>query len=322
MPEKLKTRKKLERWVVRRALAGALLLTRLFPLRSIGRLSRMMADLGYHLVSRNRKLALANLSLVYGKTKSPQEIREMAREVVRFGARCAFELMLYYGRGTLKDACKLVTEAEGLERLHEALRKKKGVIGLSAHLGNFVILGSKLTSLGYPCAAIMRQMRDEQLEQIFTEIRQEIRQVTFPKFPLSRSVRQSLRWLSEGKTLAIYIDQRSKSGALVDFLGLPTCTAAGAAFFALKSKAPVLPMFVIQRDDGYYKLMVGPEVEVIDTGNLKADSYTNTARFAKVVESYIRQYPTQWFWFDNRWKRLHKSRRSYPRGNAVSRERA
>jgi len=307
MSEKLTTKKKLERWVVRRALAGGLVAARLFPLKGVGGLSRAMADLGYHLLNRNRKLALANLSLVYRTTKSPSEIRDMAREVLRFGARSALELMLYYGRGTIEDACALVKETEGLDRLDEALRRGKGAVGLCAHLGNFILLGSKLNSLGYPCGTIMRQMRDEQLEEIFSEIRQWVGQVTIPKFPLSRSVRQSLDWLSRGHILMMHIDQRSERGAVVDFLGMPTSTATGAAFFALKSKAPVLPMFIIRRGDGSYKLIIGPEVEVIDTGNLKADSYANTARFAGVVESYIRQYPTQWFWFDRRWKRIHRS---------------
>lgn len=308
MSEKLNAKKKIERWVVRRALAGTLCLTRLFPLKRIGRLSQVLAGLGYHILSRNRKLAIANLSLVYGRTKSPKEIRGMARQVFCFAAKGAFELMLYHGRGEAAHVCELVNETEGLEHLDEALAEKKGVIGLCAHLGNFTLLGAKLNSLGYPCAAIMRQMRDQQLEKIFDDIRRQTRQIAISKFPLSRSVRQSLSWLSQGNILAMYIDQRSKSGAVVDFLGLPTSTATGAAYFALKSKAPVLPMFVIQRDDGGYKLIVGPEVDVVDTGSLKADTHTATARFAKVVESYIRQYPTQWFWFDNRWKRIHKSR--------------
>jgi KDO2-lipid IV(A) lauroyltransferase len=268
----------------------------------------MMADIGYHVVRRNRQLALANLSLAYEGTKSPSEIREMARAVLRFGSACAFELMFDYGRGTIRDSSKRVTEVQGLERFREALRKEKGVIALCAHLGNFILVGTALNSLGCRCATIMRQMRDEQLEQILTEIRQEMEQFVIPKFPISQSVRQSLNWLSRGNVLAMYIDQRSESGAIVDFFGLPTSTATGAAYFALRSKAPVLPMFVLRRDDGFYKLVIGREVELTDTGNPKANTFTNTARFAKVVESYIRQYPTQYFWFDRRWKRLYRSR--------------
>lgn len=295
--------------MVRRSVNAGLLLTRLFPMRAIGWLSRGAGSLGYHVLGRNRKLALANLSLVYGRTKSPGEVREMVREVFRFGSRCAFELMLYCGRGDAADIYELVRETDGLEHLDKALRKGKGVVGLCGHVGNFVLLGGKLNSLGYRCATIMRQMRDEQLEQMFSEIRRKVGQIWISKFPLSQSVRQSLTWLSEGKILAMYVDQRSQTGAIVDFLGLPVLTATGTAFFALKSKAPVLPMFIIRRDDGHYELKIGPEVEVIDTGNIKADIYTNTAKFVKVIESYIRQYPTQWFWFDSRLKWMHKAKR-------------
>jgi len=308
MRERLTIRKRLERWIVRRGLAGGLSFTRLLSLGAIARLSRVLADLGYYALGRNRRLAIQNLSLAYGKTKSPSQIREMAREVFRHGSRSAFELMLYYGRGRIRDTCELVKEKEGLEHLDKALGKGKGVVGLCAHLGNFILLGLTLNSLGYRCTTIMRQMRDEQLEEMFTALRNQMQQITIPKFPLSRSVRECLSWLSQGNILPMYIDQRSKTGAVVDFMGLPTSTATGAAYLALRSGAPVLPMFVLRRDDGFYKLLIGPEVEVVDTGKLKADIHTNTARFAKVVESYIRQHPTQWFWFDRRWKQFHGAR--------------
>ncbi len=309
MDQTLSKRIRIERWFVRRALGTAISLTRLFPLRAVGRLSRIMADLAYYVLSRNRKLALQNLSLAYGRQKSPTEIREMAREVFRFGSRSAFELLVYHGRGNISEAWEMVKETEGLDHLEGALRKGKGAIGLCAHLGNFIILGLVLNSLGYRCATIMRQMRDEQLEEMFTDIRQKMRQTVIPKFPVSRAVRGSLRWLAQGNILAMYMDQRSESGVIVDFLGLPTSTAEGAALFALRSKAPVLPMFVLRRDDGFFRLLIGPEVEVVETGNLNRDTFTNTARFAEVVASYVRQYPTQWFWFDRRWRRFHKSGR-------------
>ncbi len=308
MSRKLKTRRSVERWIVRRGLAAGLFLTRLFSLESVAWVSRMLADVGYYALGRNRRLAIQNLSLVYRKVKPPSEIRKMVREVFREGSRAAFEVMLYYGRGRVRDACQLVKETQGLEHLDRALQKGKGVVGLCAHLGNFVILGMTLDLFGYKFASIMRQMRDEQLEEMFTTIRNEMRQVTIPKFPLSRSIRDSLGWLDGGNILAMYIDQRSKGGAIVDFMGLPTSSAPGAAYFALRSGAPVLPMFVLRREDGFYKLLVGPEVPVVDTGNLKEDMHTNTGRFAKVAESYIRQYPTQWFWFDRRWKQFHKVR--------------
>jgi KDO2-lipid IV(A) lauroyltransferase len=308
MDERVTTRKRLERWFVRQALAGGLSFSRLFSLRKIGRFSRVLADLSYHLLSRNRKLAIANLSLVYGKTRSPTQIREMARASFREGARSAFELMHFFGQGRIEDGCKLVRETEGLENLRKAVDKGKGIVALSAHFGNFILLGSTLNRLGHPCGSIMRQMRDSRLEAMFTDIRNEMVQITFPKFPFSHSVRESLRWLSRGNILVMYVDQRSKDGAIVDFMGFPTSTATGAAYFALCSGAPVLPMFVLRREDGFYKLVIGPEVPVVTTGAFKTDMYTNTARFAKVLELYIRQYPTQWFWFDRRWRQFHEKK--------------
>ena len=106
-------------------------------------------------------------------------------------------------------------------------------------------LGAVLDSLGYRCASIMQQMRDERLEQMFATVRSRMRQTVIPKWPVSRSIRKLLTWPSDENVLAIYIGQRSETWAIVNFMGLPTSTATGAVKIAsVKGTAPANPSYV------------------------------------------------------------------------------
>lgn len=296
-------KKRLERWFGRQWVKLIMLATRFLTVKRARTLGRILGNLGFYLIPRHRRTAIRNINLIYGKEKSKRELQEMIRRTFVRASSFGWEMLYLYAHGkTERQMEELIAKVEGLENLKAAMERGKGVIGLGAHLGNFTILGAKLNALGFPCTAIMRQMRDGKLENIFREMRLKLGQRWIPKFPVSRAIRESIAWLKEGKLLMLYIDQRSGQGIEVDFMGIPTPTPTGAAVFALKTGAAVLPIVNVEDRNGLYKLIIGKEIPVIKTGNRKKDIFENTTRFNKVIEKYIRLYPDQWFWFHNRWK--------------------
>ncbi len=297
------TKKRIERWFGRQWLNLIVLATRFLTLERVRTFGRVLGNLSFYLIPRHRRAAIRNINLIYGKEKSKKELQEMIRRTFIHASYFGWEtLYLYVHCQSGKTMDDLVKKVEGLEHLKMAMARGKGVIGLGAHLGNFSILGRKLDTLGFPNTAIMRQMRDKKLESFFSTMRGKFGQHWIPKLPVSRAIKESIAWLRQGKILMIYVDQRSGKGIKVDFMGVPTPTPTGAAVFALKTGATVLPIVNIQDGDGSYKLTIGEEVPVVKTDDYKKDIFVNTARFNKVIEKYIRQYPDQWFWFHNRWK--------------------
>ncbi len=279
------------------------LLSSFMSLKALEKLSKVWGDIGYFLVFRHRQRTIANMRLVYGDEKSLAEIKRMTRQIFRNLCRYTSELVYFCSRDKVRKATILIDTVEGEEHLRQAYEKNKGVIAITAHFGNFLLTGKKLSDMGYRTASIMRQMKDEKLEELFTKWRNEkMGQHTILKLPLSKSVRESIDWLGKGGILVMYIDQRSGSGIWVDFLGMSTLTATGAAVFALRTKAPVLPLFILNYKPGLYKMVIEPPVRIDNTGERKKDIETNTAKFSKVIEKYVRKYPTQWFWVHNRWK--------------------
>jgi KDO2-lipid IV(A) lauroyltransferase len=92
-------------------------------------------------------------------------------------------------------------------------------------------------------------------------------------------------------------------GEFVDFFGYPASTTTSIARLAMRTDAAVVPAFTIWDSDlGKYRIHFEPMVETVRTGDDNADALTNTARYTKVIEEFVRRYPDQWLWVHRRWK--------------------
>lgn len=301
------TKRRIESWFGRQWVKAIALITRPLSLGGTRKLARVLGKMAFLCIPRHRRTALKNIELIYGKEKPKKELRRIGEETFIHASIFAWEFLYYYSHNfRAKDIRKLVKGVEGLEHLKEAYARGNGVIAIGAHLGNFVLLGSTLRSFGFSSTSIMRQMRDSKLENMLNSLRIGWGENWIPKLPVRRAIKESISWLREGKLLMLYMDQRSGKGVTVDFMGIPTPTPSGAAVFALKTGAAVLPVFNVRDTKGDYKLVIGEEVEVTKTGDQKKDIFENTARFNKAIEKYIHKYPYQWFWFHNRWKGVIK----------------
>jgi KDO2-lipid IV(A) lauroyltransferase len=123
--------------------------------------------------------------------------------------------------------------------------------------------------------------------------------------PKDDFVRGLLAAMKGGETVGILMDTNMTppQGVFVDFFGIPACTASGLARIALRTDAAVVPGFTIWDESlRKYRLHFDPALELVRTGDLEADIVTNTQKFTKVIEDYVRRYPEQWLWVHRRWK--------------------
>ncbi len=252
----------------------------------------------YHLVPRQRLIALHNLRRAFPE-KSAEEILKIARGVYRNMGIVAAEFF-DIPRLTKENIAALV-EAEGLENCEKALAKGRGVLMFGAHFGNWELEAVAASLLIKPLAAIYRPLDSALLDQLVLRVRTATGNMLLDK---NRAMRAMLRSLKRNELLGILIDQNvdTYEGVFVDYFGRPACTTDGLAVLALHTGAPVLPACMARLPDGRYRLVIGPEVEVADTGDRNADILANTQRFTKVIEQTVRQYPDQWLWVHQRWK--------------------
>ena len=88
----------------------------------------------------------------------------------------------------------------------------------------------------------------------------------------------------------------------VNFFGQAAATTPTLGLMAVRTGAPVVPVFCWPQEDGRYRVIYLPEVTVEPTGDRGADAYRLTALCTQLIEDQIRARPDFWSWMHQRWK--------------------
>ncbi len=263
--------------------------------------ARRLGIILYYLVGNHRKRSLYNLNIVFGKTKSKQEIKDIAKAAFQDFVKTGFEMVSF--ECTPLEITRKLFIIEGREHLDAALARGKGVIALTAHFGNFIVLHGRLGIEGYKINCVVKAMRDKGVEDIIHKMRNGQGMNTIYVHPNARCVKACHNALASNEILVLLNDQPQKNGVEVEFFGKPVWTAPGPASLALSAEASVVPMFIIRNTDDTHRLVISEPIELIRTGDRKQDLAVNTQAFTKITESYVLRYPEQWAWNQRRWRR-------------------
>lgn len=199
---------------------------------------------------------------------------------------------------------------EGIEHIDNARQNGKGVIILTAHFGNWELLAAGLSLSGYPFNAIVKQIKSQGLDKLVRHHREMVGAVCIDR---DRSVRTALRSLKRNELLCILADIDTKTdGVFVDFFGRLAYTPYGAVAISLKTGAALIPTFIVRQDDDSHLIFIEPPLNLYRSGDWDTDLKINSSRFTKVIEGYIRRYPTQWIWMHRRWKTRPGDNRKSP----------
>ncbi len=201
-------------------------------------------------------------------------------------------------------------EGNSRENLDAAFKEGQGVIGISAHFGNFPLMLLYLAQMGYPTNAIIRPSRDEIIEKDFQASRSRLGLKTVHSYPREACVAQSLKALRDKELLVVLLDQNtgSKSGVYVDFFGQKAGTATGPIIFAMRTGAPLLPIFTLrQGDSDRHKLVIEKHFYLEQKATDEETIQYNVQKLTNIIEGYIRKYPAEWGWMHRRWKSRPKS---------------
>lgn len=263
------------------------------------RLAKRLANLLYLIPLKHRKIIFANLRFAF-KEKSEKEISKLAKSVYQNLTLSFFEVLTLPSE---PRGYNQAIEVLGLENLDQALLPGKGVIAISCHLGNFVLLGEKIASLGYPFTLVMRDPKDKRVAKFFRKVsdKQEVKVIL--DRPITACVRSCFASLKKREILYLMLDQNvSEGGVFVNFFGKEASTHTGPVVFSLKTGAAIIPMFIVRKDN-HHQIIIEPEVKLKKFSNYEEDLLGNTAVLSEIIESFIRRYPEQWWWLHQRWKR-------------------
>lgn len=185
---------------------------------------------------------------------------------------------------------------EGEENLRKALAKRKGVVALSAHLGNFMMIGIGLGAAGYPFNVVVKQPRDQKFARLFDHYRALVRTKTISSRPRREAARQILKALRKNEVVLLVADEFKSGGVEVEFLGCRVSAQRGPVTLAMRAGSPLLPMFVTRNEKDQLTLHIGSELNLIQTGNIQENVDANVVLFTSQLEAMVRRYPEQWSW--------------------------
>ena len=268
------------------------------PLSGIRAFGRFMGWLTWRLDRRHRVVAEENAAWALGL--GPAEARKLVRRVYRNSGMTSAEcLMLPHilRRYRIAD----LSRYEGVEHLKKALAKGRGVIFLTAHIGNWELGGLALAEQsGGKLLSIARTLDNPLLERHLSRIRHQLGQTVVDRKGALRHIIQAVR---AGGVVGLLIDQNQrKDGVFVDYFGRLASTTPSAAVIALRYDVPVIAGYAVRGADGKFEMHCDPPFELIRTGDTEKDVLANTAMFTQRIEEWVRRFPDQWAWLHSRWR--------------------
>jgi Kdo2-lipid IVA lauroyltransferase/acyltransferase len=271
----------------------------LLPRRAGQAIGRALGHVFYLVSPRHRRIALDNLRLAFGDGLDDRQRRRIARRSF------AHSGMIFLDAAYFPRLLRLPTERlavyEGLEHLEDAARDGRGVLVFSGHFGHWELIALLQHRLGLPMAMVVRPLENRWLDRFLTRLRSLSGNTTIPKYNAARGV---LRALRERRAVAILIDQnvRGAGGLFIDFFGRPASTTPGLATFALKSGAPIVPVFSYPLADGRVRIRYLPPMRPRREGRVGEGILEVTRVCTALLEEEVRRQPELWLWMHHRWR--------------------
>ena len=291
------------------------ILASVIPRKIVSLIAYPVGRIWYRFDRYHRDIALDNMTQAFKNELNPSECYALARSNFVQLIRVAFELPSLLR--VTRDNMSSYIEVDGKENLKAALDRGKGVIFLTAHLGNWELMGlTGALTFNLPAHILVRPIDFKPFDRFLTELRGRLGNQIIDKNKSAGLIRDLLR---RNQIIGILLDQNASwyEGVYVPFFGRTACTNKGLAMFAIRYDATVVPAFNVRQKDGRYRLTFHPPVSLIKTGDLTHDIVENSALFNRIIEENIRLAPDNWLWIHRRWriKPIPEAARKKIRGN-------
>ncbi len=188
---------------------------------------------------------------------------------------------------------------ETLNNLNEIKNSKKGGIIFGAHTGNWEVGPKVFAKYGINASTVYRPLNNPYVEKM-TSVNRGTKLITKGGI----GARKIIEVIKNGGFVIILVDQKASEGELVKFFHDDAITATSVARIALKYNVPLIPVRSVRIEHSFkFYLELEKPLAFQRTIDLNFDTLNLTRKINLKLEEWIRQYPSQWFWVHNRWKK-------------------
>jgi KDO2-lipid IV(A) lauroyltransferase len=238
-------------------------------------------------------LVLGNVARILPGASRPAR-EALAADVFRHFAMCFSDLIVTNRRG---DVGGVLAGVEGQSHFDAVMRTGRGIIVLTAHLGNWELGGRLMAqAAARPTHVVVEAEVNPRLESLLRGGPAPVRFVPRRRPTDVLGLGAALR---RGEVVAMQGDRAigTRGDALVPFFGAPACLPRGPFALARAADALVLPAFCVLARDRRYTVWLREPI-VVGAG---AEA-TAHARWVATLEDMVRAHPEQWFNFFDCWR--------------------
>ena len=286
-------REQIEYLVVRLLIA----VVRVMPFSLVDRWGALLGLTFWAIDRPHRRIAERNVAAAF-PSRSEIERRHIVRGAFEHFGRLLFELLKF---STLRpDQMLARVEFEGEDHVRLAYAQGKGVLFVTGHFGFWELQAMVHALRLRPMTVLARTLDNRPLNDLLERMRTRTGNGVIYR---QGTIRRVMRLLHAGESVGILIDQhiQSRDAIYVDFFDRPAATTSVVAALALRTGAPVIPLFALPTGPGRYRMIYEHSVEPppIDTPN-RVHEFTQ--RCTDVLEMYVRRHPELWLWMHRRWR--------------------
>jgi len=288
-------RYRIELWVVQIVRACV----RVLPMSAVRVCGGALGRAVYVVDVFHRRIALTNLASAF-PMRSAAERRAIARTMFAHFGRLLLELMKF---GTLSESqMRELMDVEGGERVQQAYQQGRGVLYFTGHFGYWEMQAIAHPLHLRPVSVLARPLDNPLLHDLLESVRRSTGNSVIYR---RGAIRRVLRALEANQAVAVLIDQHihSTDAVYVDFFNRPAATTSALAALALRTGAPVVPVFALPLPGGRFRMVYEHPVEPPPSDDPDAIREF-TQRCTDVLEMYVRRYPELWLWMHRRWREV------------------
>lgn len=276
------------------------------PMSVVRTAGAWLGRLVYALDGMHRKIALENLRSAFPGQPSTER-RTVARAMFAHFGRLPLELLKFgsYSREQMLAS----VDVEGEERVRQAYQLGRGVLFFTGHFGYWEMQAIVQPLRMHPVSVLARPLDNPLLDAMLERIRTSTGNTVISR---QGAIRKVLRELKANRGVALLIDQHlhTPDAVYVDFFHRPAATTSALAALALRTGAPVIPVFALPLPHGRYRLVYEHPVDPPDSSTDAIRDFTQ--RCSDVLEMYVRRNPDLWLWMHRRWRDRDLFGRSQP----------
>ncbi len=257
------------------------------------RLAKFLGAAAYYASPHLRNVGFANLAIAFPRASQSERRCWLKASFQNFA------LVMLDAFWFSKDSASRLAQWVRFDSNMDRVFQNKAQICVTAHLGNWEVVGSASAQKGFPLVSVAAPLANAGVDALLRTLRERTGQQIVSKHGVLRSL---IRTLKAGGKIALLLDQNTKpseGGIWMDYFGLPVPVSPAADALHERTGAEVLFGFCIPQEDGSY---IASAPDVLAPADVVSEPMAATRAILRATERLVRQHPSCWLWTYKRWK--------------------